>query len=70
MCNERKRHVLSTANNEWHQVSPSKVTWYEIIHHFVVFSNNVEGHYEQIGAGHLYDSRYQEAYLKRCGLIC
>jgi hypothetical protein len=33
---------------------------------FEVFRNNVEGHYGQIGAGCLFDSSFQEAYLERC----
>jgi hypothetical protein len=32
---------------------------------FEVFRNNVEGHYGQIGAGYLFDSSFQEAYLER-----
>jgi hypothetical protein len=36
---------------------------------FEVFRNNVEGHYGQIGAGYLFDSSFQEAYLER-GVDC
>jgi hypothetical protein len=35
------------------------------IDHFEVFRNNVESHYGQIGAGYLFDSSFQEAYLER-----
>jgi hypothetical protein len=40
---------------------------------FEVFRNNVEGHYGQIGAGYLFDSSFQEAYLERgvdCYVLC
>jgi hypothetical protein len=36
---------------------------------FEVFRNNVEGHYGQIGAGYLFHSSFQEAYLER-GVDC
>jgi hypothetical protein len=36
---------------------------------FEVFRNNVESHYGQIGAGYLFDSSFQEAYLER-GVDC
>jgi hypothetical protein len=39
------------------------------IDHFEVFRNNVEGHYGQIGAGYLFDSSFQDAYLER-GVDC
>jgi hypothetical protein len=32
---------------------------------FEVFRNNVEGHHGQIGAGYLFDSSFEEAYLER-----
>jgi hypothetical protein len=35
------------------------------IERFEVFRNNVEGHHGQIGAGYLFDSSFQEAYLER-----
>jgi hypothetical protein len=40
-----------------------------IINRFEVFRNNVEGQYGQIGAGYLFDSSFQEAYLER-GVDC
>jgi hypothetical protein len=46
-------------------MAPSKVIWDGTIDRFEVFRNNVEGHYEQIGAGYLFDSSFQEAYLER-----
>jgi hypothetical protein len=36
---------------------------------FEVFRNNVEAHYGQIGAGYLFDSSFQEAYLEK-GVDC
>jgi hypothetical protein len=56
---------MSAVNDERHQVLSSKVIWDGVINHFKVFRNNVEGHYEQIGAGYLFDSSFQEAYLER-----
>jgi hypothetical protein len=41
----------------------------EPLFRFEVFRNNVEGHYGQIGAGYLFDSSFQEAYLER-GVDC
>jgi hypothetical protein len=55
---------MSAVNDEWRQLSPSKVIWDQTINHFEVFRNNVEGHYRQIGAGYLFDSSFQEAYLE------
>jgi hypothetical protein len=48
---------------------PSKVIWDGIIDRFEVFRNNFEGHYGQIGAGYLFDSCFQKAYLER-GVDC
>jgi hypothetical protein len=42
-----------------------RCNWDGTIDHFEVFSNNVEGDYGQIGAGYLFDSNLQEAYLER-----
>jgi hypothetical protein len=47
----------------------SGIIWDGTIDHFEVFRNNVEGHYGQIGAGYLFDSSFQEAYLDR-GVDC
>jgi hypothetical protein len=60
---------MSAVNNERRQVLPSKVIWDGTIDRFEVFRNNVEGHYGQIGAGYLFDSSFQEAYLER-GVDC
>jgi hypothetical protein len=57
--------AMSAVNDERRQVLPSKVIWDGTIDRFEVFRNNVEGHYGQIGAGYLFDSSFQEAYLKR-----
>jgi hypothetical protein len=58
-------NALSTAYDERLQVLPSRVIWYETIDRFEVLRNNVEGHYGKIGAGHLFDSSFQEAYLEK-----
>jgi hypothetical protein len=68
MVKERTR-TMSAANNERLQVLPSKFIWDGTIDRFEVFRNNVEGHYGQIGAGYLFDSSFQEAYLER-GVDC
>jgi hypothetical protein len=68
MVKERKR-TMSAVNDERRQVLPSKVIWDGTIDRFEVFRNNVEGHYGQIGAGYLFDSSFQEAYLER-GVDC
>jgi hypothetical protein len=54
MVKERTR-TMSAVNDKRRQVLPSKVIWYGSIDRFEVFRNNVEGHYGQIGAGHLFD---------------
>jgi hypothetical protein len=61
--------TMSAANDERHQVLPSKVIWDGTIDRFEVFRNNVEGHYGPIGAGYLFYSSFQEAYLER-GVDC
>jgi hypothetical protein len=60
---------MSATNDERRQVSPSKVICDRVIDPFEVFINNVEGHYGQIGAGCLFDSSFQQAYLER-GVDC
>jgi hypothetical protein len=62
MVKERTR-TMSAVIDERRQVLPSKVIWDGTIDRFEVFRNNVEGHYGQIGAGYLFDSSLQEAYL-------
>jgi hypothetical protein len=64
MVKERTR-TMPTVNDERRQVLPSKVIWDGTIDRFEVFRNNVEGHYGQVGAGYLFDSSFQEAYLER-----
>jgi hypothetical protein len=68
MVKERTR-TISIINDERRQVLPSKVIWDGTIDRFEVFRNNVEGHYGQIGAGYLFDSSFQVAYLER-GVDC
>jgi hypothetical protein len=68
MIKERTR-TISLANNKRRQVLSSKIIWYGTIDRFEVFRNNVEGHYGQIGAGYLFDSSFQEAYLEK-GVDC
>jgi hypothetical protein len=68
MVKERTR-TMSVVNDERRQVLPSKIIWDGTINRFEVFRNNVEGHYGQIGAGYLFDSSFQEAYLER-GVDC
>jgi hypothetical protein len=68
MVKERTR-TMSAVNDERRQVLHSKVIWDGTIDRFEVFRNNVEGHYGQIGAGYLFDSSFQEAYLQR-GVDC
>jgi hypothetical protein len=57
--------TMSAVNDERRQVLPSEVILNGTIDRFEVFRNNVEGHYGQIGAGYLFDSSFQEAYLER-----
>ena len=60
-----RAHMLSAARDERRQVLPSRVIWDGNIDRFELFRNNVEGHYGQIGAGYLFDSDFQEAYLEK-----
>jgi hypothetical protein len=64
MVKERTR-TMSDINDERRQVLPSKVILDGTIDYFEVFTNNIEGHHGQIGAGYLFDSSFQEAYLER-----
>jgi hypothetical protein len=68
MVKERTRYI-SAVNDERRQALPSKVIGDGTIDRFEVFRNNIEGHYGQIGAGYLFDSSFQEAYLER-GVEC
>jgi hypothetical protein len=60
---ERTRAIIAV-KDERRQVLPSKVIWDGTIDRFEVLRNNVEGYYGQIGAGYLFDSSFQEAYLE------
>jgi hypothetical protein len=64
MVKERTR-AMSAVNDERRQVLPSKNIWNGTIDRFEVFRNNFEDHHGQIGAGYLFDSWFQEAYLER-----
>jgi hypothetical protein len=55
--------TMSAVKDERRQVLPSKFIWDGTIDRFEVFRNNVEGHYGPIGAGYLFYSSFQEAYL-------
>jgi hypothetical protein len=68
MVKERTQ-TMSAVNDERRQVLTLKVIWDETIDRLEVFRNNVEGHYGQIGAGYLFDSSFQKAYLER-GFDC
>jgi hypothetical protein len=63
---------MSSVNDESHQVLSSKVNQDGTINRFEVFRNNFEGHYGEIGAGYIFNSSFQRAYLERgaeCMLI-
>jgi hypothetical protein len=57
--------MTTNAKDEGHQVLPLRVIWYSRLDHFEEFRNKVEGHLGQIGAGYLFDSNFQEAYLEK-----
>jgi hypothetical protein len=60
-----RSRAISAANDKKRQVLPSRVIWDGSIDRFEVFRNNVEGHHGQIGAGYLFDTSFQTAYLER-----
>jgi hypothetical protein len=64
-----RTHAISAANDERRQVLPARVIWDGPIDRFEVFRNNVEGYYGKIGAGYLFDSSFQQAYLEK-GVDC
>jgi hypothetical protein len=64
-----RSQALSAANDERRQVLPSRVIWDGSIDRFELFRNIVEGHYGQIGAGYLFDTEFQIAYLEK-GVDC
>jgi hypothetical protein len=63
---KERTQTMSATHDERRRFLPSKVIWNGTKHRFEVFRNNFEGHYGQIGAGNLFDSSFQEAYLSRC----
>jgi hypothetical protein len=64
-----RSQAISAANDQRRQVLPSRVIWDGSIDRFELFRNSVEGHYEQIGVGYLFDSEFQTAYLEK-GVDC
>jgi hypothetical protein len=64
-----RSQAISAANDERRQVLPSRVIWDGSIDRFELFRNSVEGHYGQIGAGYLFDTDFQTAYLEK-GVDC
>jgi hypothetical protein len=66
---EGRSQAISAANDERRQVLPSRVIWDASIDRFEVFRNSVEGHYGQVGAGYLFDTSFQTAYLEK-GVDC
>jgi hypothetical protein len=68
MINGRSQ-ALSAANDERRQFLPSRIIWDESIDRFELFRNSVEGHYGQVGAGYLFDTDFQTAYLEK-GVDC
>jgi hypothetical protein len=63
--NKSRANETTNAKGERHQVLPLRVIWYSRLDHFEEFRNKVEGHFGQIGAGYLFDSNFQEAYLEK-----
>ena len=61
---KKRSQAISAANDERHQVVPSRVIWDGSIDRFEVYRNNVEGHHVQIGAGYLFDAGFQATYLE------
>jgi hypothetical protein len=60
-----RSHTISATNDERRQVLPSRVIWDGSIDRFEVFRNSVEGQYGKIGAGYLFDTGFQTAYLEK-----
>ena len=56
---------MSAANDERWQVLNPRVIWDECIVRFEFFRNNVEVHCGKIGAGYLFDTEFQTAYIER-----
>jgi hypothetical protein len=55
--------AMSAVINERLQVLNPRVIWDISIDRFKVFRNNVEGHYEQIGVGYLFDTEFETVYF-------
>ena len=64
-----RSQAISAANDKRRQVLPSRIIWEGSIDRFELFRNSVEGHYGQIGAGYLFDTEFQTAYLEK-GVDC
>jgi hypothetical protein len=64
-----RSQAISAANDKRRQILPSRVIWDGSIDRFELCRNSVEGHYGQIGAGYLFDTEFQTAYLEK-GVDC
>jgi hypothetical protein len=64
-----RSQAISAANDERRQVLHSRVIWDGSIDRFELFRNSVEGHYGEIGAGYLFETDFQTAYLE-IGVDC
>jgi hypothetical protein len=60
-----RANAISVSNGERRQFLNPHVIWGGCIDRFKVFRSNVEGHYEQIGSGYLFDTEFQTTYFER-----
>jgi hypothetical protein len=60
-----RSQAIPAANDKTRQDLPSRVIWDGNIDRFELFRNSVEGHYGLIGAGYLFDTDSQTAYLEK-----
>jgi hypothetical protein len=54
-----RENAMSAADNEWSQLLSPRVIRDGSIGRFEVLRNNVEDHYEKIGAEYLFDTEFQ-----------
>jgi hypothetical protein len=64
-----RTRAMSVVNDKRCQILPSRVICDGTIDRSEDFRSNVEGHYGKIGAGYLFDSSLQKAYLEK-GVDC